>query len=72
VPKSPERVISDQMEFWSLEEIQLLFGPLPERELRRLIAENEIHAAGVRPARGRGRPPLVYPAGAVCDALGAL
>jgi hypothetical protein len=60
------------VEFWSLSEIQVLFGPMPERELRQILHDHAIHAAGVRPAAGRGRPPLVYPAADVCDVLGGL
>lgn len=70
--KSPDSVISSQTEFWTITEINLLFGPMPLRELRQILAGSAIRAAGVRPPAGRGRPPLVYEAGAVCDALGAL
>lgn len=69
---SPRTVIRDQEDYWTLAEIRLLFAPVTDHELRRIIAGNGIEAAGVRPASGRGRPPLVYPAAAVCDILGAL
>jgi hypothetical protein len=65
-------VISSQIEFWSLDDIQVLFGPMPDRQLRQILHDHAIHAAGVRPACGRGRPPLVYPAADVCDVLGGL
>ena len=65
-------MIASQTEFWTLGEIMVLFHGIPERELRAIMASNGVYAAGVRPAAGRGRPPQVYPAGAVCDALGSL
>lgn len=70
--KSPESVITSQTDFWTLNEINLLFGPIAERELRQKLLQGGIQAAGVRPPAGRGRPPLVYPAGAICDLLGSL
>lgn len=62
--------ICDQRSYWTPAEAACLFPPLTPADVRRMIRAAGVEAAGVRPPGGRGRAPLVYDAGVLCDLLG--